>query len=187
MRWTTVIRLAKSYSLHRVGKCTVCGKRSLFLAGNLPDRSQMRESLLCVWCRSSSRKRHVALGLMQHFGLPLTSLAENRGALMQRKLYSASANEPIYRAIGEGNPNYIASEFFPDVPAGKQKGGVLCQNLECLTFPNSAFDAVITEDVLEHVRNWHQAVREIARVLKPAGVHIFTVPLCLDRPTVERV
>lgn len=129
----------------------------------------------------------MALALLRYLGLPERSLLEARPHLIRWQLYSASANDALYNAIGKGNPNFVASEYFPDVPAGEEKNGVLCQNLEALTFADHSFDVVITEDVLEHVQDWEQAVREIARVLKPAGAHIFTVPLWLDRPTVERV
>lgn len=187
MRVSTLIRLVKSASLHRFGKCLVCGRRTLFLVGNAPNALHVRESLVCVFCRSFSRKRHVAIELLRHFGLPLTSLAQNRRALQGFRIYSAVSNDPIYRAIGAGNPNYVASEFFPDVPLGARKNGVLCQSLEALTFTDGSFDVVITEDVLEHVRHPDAAFREIWRVLKPGGAHIFTVPLTLDQPTVERV
>jgi SAM-dependent methyltransferase len=46
---------------------------------------------------------------------------------------------------------------------------------------------VITEDGLEHVRYPDSAFAEIARVLRKGGVHIFTVPMTFDQPTLERV
>jgi SAM-dependent methyltransferase len=50
------------------------------------------------------------------------------------------------------------------------------QNLEALTFPDASFDIVITSDVMEHVRLHDRAHREIARVVKPGGIYLFTVP-----------
>jgi SAM-dependent methyltransferase len=38
------------------------------------------------------------------------------------------------------------------------------------------FDVVITQDVFEHIFNPHLAAKEISRVLKPGGIHIFTTP-----------
>jgi len=48
---------------------------------------------------------------------------------------------------------------------------------EGLTFADATFDLIITQDVMEHVLDPAAALREIARVLKPGGAHIFTVPL----------
>ena len=54
---------------------------------------------------------------------------------------------------------------------------VRCETLEALTFPDGSFDLMITQDVMEHVLDPEAAFAEIARVLKPGGAHIFTVPL----------
>lgn len=44
---------------------------------------------------------------------------------------------------------------------------------EALTVEDSAFDAVICCDVLEHVDSPPQAVREAARVLRPSGLYLY--------------
>jgi len=45
-----------------------------------------------------------------------------------------------------------------------------------LPFTDGAFDVVLALDVLEHIRDDAACVREVARVLKPAGVLLATVP-----------
>jgi SAM-dependent methyltransferase len=72
------------------------------------------------------------------------------------------------------------------VQPGASKGGVRCENLEKLTFADGSFDLVITQDVFEHVLHPAPAFREIERVLRPGGAHVFTVPLYKDRKTVVR-
>lgn len=72
---------------------------------------------------------------------------------------------------------YIPSQFFPDVPLGQFREQMRCENLEALTFPDSSLDLQISQDVMEHVLDPGLAFREIARVLKPGGAHIFTVPI----------
>lgn len=74
---------------------------------------------------------------------------------------------------------YTASQLYPDITPGHihQKSGYRCENLEKLTFLDNSFDLFITQDVMEHIFDPEAAFKEIARVLKPGGAHIFTVPL----------
>ena len=60
------------------------------------------------------------------------------------------------------------------------------QDLQALTFPDDSFDLVVTQDVMEHVVDPDRAFAEIARVLRPDGIHLFTVPLHAN-PTKVRV
>ena len=66
---------------------------------------------------------------------------------------------------------------------GSTKDGVLCQNIENLSFDDDLFDLVITEDVFEHVQNYSKGFEEVQRTLKNEGVFIFTVPFYFDRKT----
>jgi SAM-dependent methyltransferase len=45
-----------------------------------------------------------------------------------------------------------------------------------LPLARESFDAVIASDVLEHIADDRSAVAEVARVLRPGGVFLFTVP-----------
>ena len=47
-------------------------------------------------------------------------------------------------------------------------------------FPDSAFDSVVSSQVLEHVRQPVPFLREIRRVLKPGGAFLLTVPFVWD-------
>lgn len=44
---------------------------------------------------------------------------------------------------------------------------------EHISAPDCAFDAVVDYGILHHVPRWQQALKEIARVLKPGGVFYF--------------
>ena len=82
---------------------------------------------------------------------------------------------------------YTASQYFPDLKPGQiHPSGFRCENLECLTFPDNSFDLFVTQDVMEHIFNPDAAFREIARVLKPGGAHIFTAPLINKNRQTER-
>ena len=44
---------------------------------------------------------------------------------------------------------------------------------EALPYADQAFDAVVCVDVLEHVQDLEQVIREVARVLRPGGMFLF--------------
>jgi SAM-dependent methyltransferase len=82
---------------------------------------------------------------------------------------------------------YTASHYYPNFPLGAiHSSGYRCENLECLTFPDNTFDIFISQDVMEHVFDPGKAFKEIARVLKPGGAHIFTVPIINKTKKSER-
>jgi SAM-dependent methyltransferase len=64
--------------------------------------------------------------------------------------------------------------------------GYRSENLENQTFPDEAFDLVITQDVFEHVFDAPAAFKEIVRTLKPGGAHIFTTPLVNKKKASEK-
>src|SRR5699024_368717 len=66
--------------------------------------------------------------------------------------------------------------YFPRAEPGTTISGYRNENLENLTYPDEQFDLIITQDVLEHIANPSNAFREIARVLRPGGRHVFTIP-----------
>lgn len=82
---------------------------------------------------------------------------------------------------------YTASQFYPDITPGQVhlSSGYRCENLEKLTFSDKSFDLFISQDVMEHIFDPEAAFKEIARVLKPGGAHIFTVPLINKARTSE--
>jgi SAM-dependent methyltransferase len=74
-------------------------------------------------------------------------------------------------------PGFSCSELFDGVKRGASgPGGVRCEDVEHLTFDDATFDLVISQDVFEHVPDPDAGFREVHRVLRPGGRHVFTVP-----------
>ncbi|MCJ7439408.1 MAG: class I SAM-dependent methyltransferase [Acidimicrobiia bacterium] len=145
---------------------------------------------------TTSRYRSIALGVLRCIlelaGVDAPSIAQ----LPERARRSLTVLDtqvpfryPPYAAypIPEmlANRSWIdvcCSQYEPEVPWGADLGpGTTNQNLEQLTFADDSFDLVITGDVLEHVRLDDRALREIARILRPGGIFIFTVPHTRDQ------
>jgi O-antigen biosynthesis protein len=175
------------------GRCNVCGNATVFFCEN---RAVARESLACAECRTTSRYRSLARGLLRAVrelaGVAAKSLAELAEARPGRRLKVYDTQIPFqYRTTAYPLPDLLRlcpwidvelSRFVPGEPWGKALGGgVSNQTLEQLTYPDGAFDVVITSDVMEHVRLDERAHREIARVVRPGGVYLFTVPHFRDR------
>ncbi|MBW2429166.1 MAG: class I SAM-dependent methyltransferase [Deltaproteobacteria bacterium] len=54
--------------------------------------------------------------------------------------------------------------------------GLGVADIGCLPFKDDCFDLVIGSEVLEHIENYLQAIREIVRVLKPGSNLVVSVP-----------
>lgn len=181
------------------GRCNVCGWRTRFL---YTDPALYRESLNCVHCLTTSRYRSMARGLLEAFrllaGVNAASLAQlprsRRGPRLavydtQVPFDAGASAYPIPTLLERcGWIDLSVSMWKPGRGRGEALGPrTTNQDLERLTFPDAAFDIVLTSDVMEHVRLEQRAHEEVRRVLKPGGVYLFTVPHFRDRATIERV
>jgi SAM-dependent methyltransferase len=174
-----IFKAIKQIRDHRIGYCPFCESKTLFLR---VDKGT-RENYFCIKCDSWSRKRHVAETVCKV--LNVTKLSDLSKAHFA--IYNTSVNSFFNRFL-LNNKSFIRSEYITTVPFGTQISERLySQDLERLTFQNNSFDLVITEDVLEHVRNLDLALKEIHRVLKVGGYHVFTVPINLAGNMVIRI
>lgn len=168
--------------------CNVCGRHGRFF---FQDPRLFREQLVCEHCRSTSRYRSIARGLLlalrDFAGVDVDSLAALPGSSSQNRVRILDTQTPFhYEPCAYHIPEYLAqcewvglelSTYRSGLPLGESlDDGVTNQNLEQLTYADESFDIVITSDVLEHVRLDDEAHREIARVLVASGVYLFTVP-----------
>ncbi len=188
------------------GYCPCCGSRAVFarsvalanwltstvsawssspeLKASLPER----ENSLCMRCSANFRMRAHAATLLRVLGMSRTADLAARLRHDPSFAFYETAAYNIFRFRGvRALARYAVSEYFDDLPPGGVRDGVRNENLECLTFPDGVFDAVVNSDVLEHVADLDRALSEIRRVLKPGGYHVFTVPADPGLPrTVER-
>ena len=103
------------------------------------------------------------------------------------QIHESSPSGPTYDKFTSECRGYTSSHYFPGVQSGNHHLRFRCENLEQMTFEDATFDLIITQDVFEHIPRPLVAFQEIARVLRPGGAHVFTVPFTADKPTVTRV
>lgn len=105
-------------------------------------------------------------------------------------MYELSAHGALYHALQHraktAGYDFICSEFFDGVRRGELVGGVRCEDIEALTFSDAQFDLVTSTGLMEHVEHDEVGYREIARVLKPRGYYVFTVPYHEGSGTIVR-
>ena len=183
MTFHTIFAVLRYSRYHIIGKCSICGRLTIFLC---TDPSTARNNMFCLFCRSSSRKRHVARTMINSMSKDISS-ADQISIQDNVRIYdldtSGSLHDILYRQAF-----YVCSDYYPEVPCGTLiRERTYCQNVENLTFEDGQFDMVVSEDVFEHVRDCDKGFREIYRVLKKGGCHIFTVPCYFDRKTLVRV
>lgn len=169
------VRLAAGGVLE-AADCPACGQR-VDLAGFTDN---LRESGYCPACGAWTRIRQLASVLVEVgsalAGRPLASAAELAGVPGLR-IYNTEAHGSLH-GLWRHAPAYVASEYFGPGLASGDLGpeGTLHQDLEALSFEPESFDLVVSTDVFEHVADPYLGHREVHRVLRPGGHHVFTVP-----------
>ncbi|MBC7489782.1 MAG: class I SAM-dependent methyltransferase [Glaciimonas sp.] len=147
------------------GRCPLCEKGVAFTANN----TWFRDSLLCSDCGSIPRERALFIVIKDYY--------PNYRELCIHE--SSPANRGTSPKLKKECVGYSSSQYFPNIVPGtiEPATGFRCENLEALSFPDNSFDIFVTQDVMEHIFDYEKSFREIARVLKPGGAHIFSVPL----------
>ena len=147
------------------GFCHVCQANATFSASGF----WFRDFLICRVCGSIPRERAVVKTILDWYP-KYTDLVIHESSPAQR-----GASEFLRAHC----VNYSSSQYLPSCEFGTTDAtsGFRSENLEMLTFADNTFDLFITQDVMEHIFNPLKASKEIARVLKPGGAHIFSVPI----------
>ena len=166
-KWSRPLKRAAEVSRYaltgntNIGFCPVCERNTVFVVKD----SWLRDNYLCYRCRSIPRVRHMLHVLQTQFP-----------RFRELTIFESSPSGASFGKFRAECKGYIPTYYWPDVAPGSYKNEFRCETLEALTFPDDSFDLVITQDVMEHVMNPDRAFLEIARVLKPGGAHVFTIP-----------
>lgn len=151
------------------GICPVCSLHVSFTGFT----DNVRESGFCSNCGSTNRQRQMA----ESVRLSLKIGGSDRFRFPPGfTIFNTESNGSFHKVLSSTG-RYTCSEFFgPDVERGSLINGVMHQDLQRLTFADDVFDLVLSSDVFEHMPRPYDAHREVLRVLRPGGRHIFTVP-----------
>lgn len=180
------------------GFCDVCGVWSIFsfteiinnkLAAewglNKKDRHNLsaRESMYCVFCGCSYRLRMLGRAITiittESFEYRGLESVIDSGALNSLNIAEINSCGVLHNVL-KNIPKLLYSEYMP------KSRKITHQDLMNLSYQDNKFDIVLTSDTLEHIPDPERAIKEVYRILKPGGKHIFTTPALLNRTTKQR-
>lgn len=169
------------------GICPICGNITLFKWGS----SNFRESGRCLFCKNTNRKRQVANILLDAFSkisqvkfpsiYKLSKILTENQKLNNIVVYNTETYGSLHEYL-HNFPGYISSEYFgEEFQSGDIVNGKLHQDLTKTSFQDNSIDILISSDCFEHIPQPYKAFKEIFRILKSGGRHIFTVPFYQDQ------
>lgn len=164
--------------------CPICGNATYFM---INDTATLLRDATCKFCGVSLRTADVVNYIIFLLTKKVTynTLSECIKDFSELKILNLASFGKIHEAFFYLK-GYRYGEFFDNVKSGNFKDGIQCIDLQNIPFKDNMFDFVITEDVFEHISDYKKAFKEIKRVLKPGGKHIFTVPLHEKQKTLSR-
>lgn len=145
----------------RVRRCQCCGRVSVFVAGGTAD-----EFTACLFCSANQRYELLATEIRSRFG----------DTLAEKDVLELDPHSPLGGILSRAR-SHIRTFYDSEATNGSARGdGTVCEDITSLTLQNESLDLIVSSDVLEHVPSLEEAFKETARVLRPGGVHLFTVP-----------
>jgi SAM-dependent methyltransferase len=108
------------------------------------------------------------------------------GAMPKLTVVELDPNSPLRPRLSLAR-SYTRTYWDPKCSVGSiEADGSRCEDITRLTFPDSSIDLIVSSEVLEHVPDIGAAGREIHRVLRPGGRHVFTVPTQNSPDSIQR-
>lgn len=168
------------------GSCTLCGYEGSF--GTATSPVDFREALHCGQCRCNARQRAVAHVLLSELGETAASAP----------VYCTEQASNFFIALRRRVARLVGSEF---IGSWLQRlrlsvwllryahifAPIRIEDVTALRLPDAAMRGIASLDVLEHVPDYRAALREFARVLRPGGVLVLTVPFYDDQAASEQI
>lgn len=140
-------------------RCLCCEKLSL-----IASFSYGEEAKVCIRCRANLRYEMLAQYL-------------RRMDLTGKCIVEMDNRSPLRHVLAGSAAEYIQTYYSAEGKAGSLNSeGTRCEDIQKTTFLDNSIDVIVSSDVLEHVPDLHAAFKETSRILKPGGVHVFTVP-----------
>lgn len=141
-----------------------------FLYGGVEEGARLpnwRERLTCPACGFNNRQR-AAVHAFE------TELSPGPKAA----IYLTEQVSPVYQWLKSRYPASVGSEYLGETlaPGSFDARGLRHEDVTQLSFAAGSFDFILSFDVFEHVPDYPAAFRECARVLRPEGRMLFTVP-----------
>jgi SAM-dependent methyltransferase len=92
------------------------------------------------------------------------------------RIYSPEALSPFALMVRGRFPRFVGSEYTDDPAMRSELYPIEVQDLLALTLRSDSFDAVVVNDVFEHLPDIPAGLGEITKILKCGGVLISTFP-----------
>lgn len=173
----TTAKAAKTIS----GECYVCNEIVGFEVAPAPPGGTVnwRETLSCPNCGLINRWRS-CIHLFEAVCEP-----DRRD-----RIYLTETLSPVYETLARRYPLLTGSEYLPHAKPGEileiHGKHVRNEDVTRLSFGDRMLEAILCFDVLEHVPDYRQALREFFRVLDTGGQLLLSVPFSFQQETVVR-
>lgn len=161
----TDLRVVAKGHLHSF--CIVCRRfRRHFVRG-----ANLREEVICRRCGSTTRQRQL--------GLAFEAALHRRSTPLRiwNTECTGVAHVLLAARFAQTQHEYIGTGYFgPEHASGEMVRGIRHEDLQRPSFEDETVDFVLSSDVFEHVPDPYLAHRQVHRVLRPGGAHLFAVP-----------
>jgi hypothetical protein len=141
----------------QVRRCACCDRPTVMVALSAGD-----EFTRCVLCGANFRFELLARWIREHWP-----------ELGESDVLELDATSPLRPILSKAR-TYIPT-YYPGSPAARASGA-RPEDITALSMPDASVDLIVSSEVLEHVPDLAAAFSETERVLRPNGMHVFTVP-----------